>query len=151
VIGRFWLARLRNYSQKAVFVRLAPVLVGGFSVVAALIAAAAGTTLLFPGGPVDVIWRIRTDDTHNKMLALGWPVGVGLWLVAVIALATSIGGFQQRRWAWWLAVAALAVNAVSDAARIAMGGVVEGLVGVVIAGLILWWLTRPSTRGQFDR
>lgn len=131
--------------------RIAPVLVGIFSLFAALIAAAAGTTLLWPNGPLDWIWRIRSDEVHAQMLAMGWPVGAGLWAVGLVALATATGSFQQRRWAWVLAVITLAVNGVSDVVRLAMGGVVEGLAGIVIAGLILFVLTRPSVRGQFSR
>jgi hypothetical protein len=131
--------------------RSATILVGAFSLLVTAIAAAAGTTLLWPGGPIDVIWSIRNDDTHAKMLALGWPVGAGLWVLAVVALALAVGSFAQRRWAWWLAAAGISVNGVADLGRLATGGIVEGLVGAVIAGLILFWLTRPTVRVQFSR
>jgi hypothetical protein len=131
--------------------RSATILVGVFSLLAAAIALAAGTTLLWPGGPLDIIWAIRRDDTHAKMLALGWPVGAGLWVVAAVGIACAIGSLQLRRWAWWIAAAAMGANILSDLVRLAMGGVFEGLVGVVIAGLILFWLTRPSVRTQFSR
>jgi len=131
--------------------RPATILVAVFSLLAAAIAAAAGTTLIWPGGPLDIIWSIRNDDTHAKMLALGWPVGAGLWALAVVALVLTIGSFAQRRWAWRLAVAGIAVNGVADLGRLATGGVVEGMVGVVIAGLILFWLTRHSVRAQFTQ
>lgn len=128
---------------------LATKLVGGLSLLAAAIAFAAGMTLIRPGGPVDLIWSIRNDDTHAKMLALGWPVGVGLWLLAAVAVTLAIGSFARRRWAWWLAAVGIAVNGLADLGRIATGGVVEGLAGVVIAGLILFVLTRRGVRGQF--
>ena len=131
--------------------RTACVVVGVFSLLAAAIAAAAGTTLLWPNGPLDIIWSIRNDDTHARMLALGWPVGAGLWLLAVVGIVLAIGSFQQRRWAWWMAVAVLTVNGLSDLGRVVTGGIVEGLVGVGVAGLILFWLTRPGLRAQFVR
>jgi hypothetical protein len=130
---------------------VAPVVVGVLSVLAALIAAAAGTTLLFPGGPLDVIWMIRSDDVHQQMLALGWPVGAGLWLVAAVGVATAVGSFAAMRWAWWLAVVALAVNGLSDLGRLALGGILEGVLGAVIAGVLLFVLTRPGVRSQFRR
>ena len=130
--------------------RSASILVGVFSLLAATIALAAGTTLIWPGGPLDIIWSIRNDDTHAKMLALGWPGGAGLWLLAVVALVLAWGSFGQRRWAWWLAVIGIAVNGVADLGRMATGGIFEGLVGVVIAGLILFWLTRRGVRTQFQ-
>jgi hypothetical protein len=130
--------------------RLAPILIGAFSLLAAAIAIAAGITLIWPGSAVDVIWSIRQDDTHQKMVALGWPAGLGLWLLGAVALATAVGSFGQRRWAWWLAIVTLSVNGLSDVARMAMGGVVEGLAGAAIAALILFWLTRPKVRAQFS-
>jgi hypothetical protein len=128
-----------------------PAVTGTCSGLAALIAGAAGFTLVFPGTGLDAIWAIRQDETHQQMLALGWPVGVGLWLVGLVALACAVGSFQRRAWALWIAVIGMAVNGVSDLGRIATGGVVEGLVGVVIAGLIAFWLTRPGVRAQFSR
>jgi len=129
--------------------RKAPVAIGVFSALAAAIALAAGITLIWPGGPVDVIWAVRQDDAHQQMVALGWPAGLGLWLVAAAAIATAVGSFRQRRWAWWLAVVALSVNGLSDLARLATGGIVEAIVGAVIAGVLLLWLTRPGVREQF--
>jgi hypothetical protein len=85
------------------------------------------------------------------MLALGWPVGAGLWVIAAVGIACAIGSLQRRRWAWWIAAAAMGANILSDLVRLAMGGVIEGLFGVVIAGLILFWLTRPGVRAQFSR
>jgi len=129
--------------------RSATILVGVFSSLAAVIAFAAGATLIWPGSGVDTIWAIRQDDTHAKMLALGWPVGAGLWVLAVVALVLTYGALARYRWAWWLATAGIAVNGLADLGRLATGGVVEGLVGVAIAGLILFWLTRPGVRAQF--
>lgn len=129
----------------------ATILVGAFSSLAAVIAFAAGATLIWPGSGVDAIWAIRQDDTHAKMLALGWPVGAGLWVLAVIALALMVGSFAQRRWAWWLAVAGIAVNGLADLGRLATGGILEGLLGAVIAGLIVVALCWPGVRAQFSR
>ena len=128
----------------------APVAIGAFSVLAAAIAFAAGITLIWPGGPVDVIWAIRQDEAHRQMVALGWPAGLGLWLVAAVAIATAAGSFRQRRWAWWLAVVALSINGLSDVARLATGGIIEGIAGALIAGVLLWWLTRDGVRAQFS-
>lgn len=129
----------------------APIAVGFFSILAAVIATVAGITLLWPGTPVDVIWGIRHDDVHQQMLALGWPVGAGLIGLAIITLAIAIGSFQRRRWAWGAAVAGLGVNGVADLARLATGQVTEGVIGFLIAGLIIIALSWPSVRAQFSR
>jgi hypothetical protein len=132
-------------------VRIAPNLVGAFSVLAALIAGTAGATLLFPGTPLDVIWAIRSDAVHAQMLALGWLAGAGLWLVALVAIATALGSFGRRRWAWWIAAVGMIANCLSDLVRLAGGGIIEGLLGLLIAGSILFWLTRPKVRAEFSR
>lgn len=131
--------------------RIAPTLLGGFSLVAGAIAGAAALSLLWSGGPFEWMWRLRSPEVHAQMLALGWPVGLVLALVALIALATGIGGFQRRRWAWVIAVVGLAVNGLADVVRLAMGQIIEGVAGVVIAGLILLLLLLPSVRHQFTR
>jgi hypothetical protein len=61
----------------------------------------------------------------------------------------SIGCFRGRIWGWWLAVAILLVNGLSDVAQIFMGHFLEGGIGVVAAGVILFYLSRPNVRGAF--
>lgn len=110
----------------------------------------AGTSLLSPGGALDGIWRIKPDE-HRQLLALGPAVGAGFLGLALVMLLASYGAFRRRRWAWPLALAIFAANALGDAARIPFGAAVEGLVGIAATGAILFWLTRPKVRGQFDR
>ena len=129
--------------------RSATILVGMFSSLATVIAFAAGATLIWPGSGVDTIWAIRNDDTHAKMLALGWPGGLGLWTLSALALALMVGSFSQRRWAWWAAAVGISLNGLADLGRLATGGIFEGVFGAAVAGLILFWLTRRSVRGQF--
>ena len=129
----------------------APLAVGFFSLLAALIAGAASITLLWPGTALDVIWGIRRDDVHQQMLAMGWPVGVGLIVVGVLAVVIATGSFQRRRWAWLAAIAALGVDGVADLFRLATGQVVEGMIVFLVAGLIVLALIWPSVRMQFSR
>ena len=103
-------------------------------------------------GLADILWRIvcAGEGMRQAETALGWPAGLGLWLVAAVAIATAAGSFRQRRWAWWLAVVALSTNGLSDVARLATGGIIEGIAGALIAGVLLWWLTRDGVRAQFS-
>jgi hypothetical protein len=73
---------------------------------------------------------------------------VALSLVAGIG---AVGVLRRKLWGWRIAVAGIAVNALADAARIPFGAVLEGLIGVTIAGLVLAWLTRPRVRALFER
>jgi hypothetical protein len=58
--------------------------------------------------------------------------------------AASIGCFKQRKWGRWLATSIFAVNGLSDAGQIVLGHVAEGVIGVLVAGAILFYLTRPA-------
>ena len=128
---------------------LTPVIAGVLSCVSAAIAATAAVTLLVPATPLSTIWSIKPAE-YAELLALGPLVGVGFVALAVVAVTAAWGAFLRRRWAWWLIVVALAVNALSDAVRLVRGDVLEGAMGVVIAGAILWWMMRPAVRQAFS-
>ena len=78
-----------------------------------------------------------------------------LWLgpafltLAIIMASASIGCFRHRVWGWWLAVAIFLVNGLSDVGQIFLGHFLEGGIGVVVAGTILLYLSRPHTRAVF--
>jgi hypothetical protein len=108
----------------------------------------AGAALLTPAGPLDWIWRIK-PDAHRQLLALGPRAGGGFLGLALVMAAASCGAFARRRWAWWLALFIFAVNALGDAARIPSGGLWEGLIGIAVTLVILWWLTRRPVRSLF--
>src|SRR6185369_8958132 len=117
---------------------------GSFFAFATAMCALAGASLLTPGGPLDWIWRLKPSE-HRQLLEMGPGVGFGfVGLAAVMALA-SLGSFGRRRWAWPLALAIFAMNALGDAARIPFGAL-EGLAGIVVTAAILWWLARRPVR-----
>ena len=111
--------------------------------------ALAGTSLLTPGGPLDSVWRVKPAE-HRQLLELGPAAGAAFLGLALVMGLASFGAFARRRWAWPLALAIFAANALGDAARIPSGAVAEGLVGIGVTAFILWWLTRPSVRALFD-
>jgi hypothetical protein len=66
---------------------------------------------------------------------------VPLLLVAGL-IAAAVGLLQGRRWGWYLAVGVVGVSALFAL----LGG---NLLGLLIDALILFLLTRPSTRAKF--
>jgi hypothetical protein len=70
----------------------------------------------------------------------GLPI-IGLLLVIGL-IAAGVGLLQGRRWGWYLAVAVVGVSALFAL----LGG---NLLGLLIDALILFLLTRPSTRAKF--
>jgi hypothetical protein len=63
--------------------------------------------------------------------------------------SASIGCFRRRIWGWWLAVVIFLINGLSDAGQILIGHFLEGGVGVAVAGVILFYLSRPHVRRAF--
>ena len=111
-------------------------------------AAVAGISLLFPGGWLATIWHLKPHE-YRQLLKFGWLAGAGFLLLAAVLGSASWGCFHHRRWGWLLAVILIGINATADLARLAMGGTVEGLMGIVIAGAMLWWLARPPVSASF--
>jgi len=64
---------------------------------------------------------------------------------------TSVGCFQRKRWGWLLAVEIFATNGLAGAARLLAGEVVEGHIGVIAAGAILYVLSRLKIRRAFEK
>jgi hypothetical protein len=69
-----------------------------------------------------------------------FPV-VAVLLVAGL-IAAGVGLLQGRRWGWYLAMVVIGLSAVLDL----LGG---NLIGLLIDALIIFLLTRPSTRAKF--
>jgi lysylphosphatidylglycerol synthetase-like protein (DUF2156 family) len=69
-----------------------------------------------------------------------FPV-VGLAVVAGL-IAAGVGLLQGRRWGWYLAMVVVGLTVVLDLLR-------GNLLGLLIDALIIFLLTRPSTRAKF--
>ena len=76
--------------------------------------------------------------------ALGPWVGFLFPLLGLTLAAAGIGWLKRRHWGWILAVLLIGGNAVGDLARLVSGAWVEGAVGVLIAGALLIYMTRPA-------
>ena len=71
----------------------------------------------------------------------GVPPLIPLLLVAGL-IAAAIGLLQGRPWAWWLAMVVIGISALLNL----LGG---RLLGLLIDALVIFLLTRPSTRARF--
>jgi len=70
--------------------------------------------------------------------------------LSVTMVVTALGLLARRRWAWWVAVIGLVVNAMGDLATAISTGDPRTLIGLPVAGLIVWWLMRREVRAQFN-
>jgi hypothetical protein len=71
----------------------------------------------------------------------GVPPLIPLLLVAGL-IAAGVGLLQGRQWAWWLAMVVIVFLAIRDLALF-------NLIGLLIDALVIFLLTRPSTRARF--
>jgi hypothetical protein len=128
--------------------RATPVILAIFFAAATILLVVVAISLLAPGSPLDAVWW-----GSEKKLALLAPyrglAGPGFLLLAVFMAAAAVGCYRRRGWGWGLAVAVISANAAGDVAQIFAGRTGDGVFGVVIAGVILVWLTTRAVRDQF--
>jgi hypothetical protein len=77
----------------------------------------------------------------SGMIAGGAPPLLPLLLVIGL-VAAGVGLLRGRQWAWWLAIVVVGFSALIDLAQF-------NLIGLLIDALVLFLLTRPSTRAKF--
>lgn len=129
---------------------ITPMIVGSFYSLASLVCASAGISLLLPRGAFDWMWAIK-PAAYERLRAMAPWSGLGFCLLALAMAITAVGCFRRRRWGWLLAVAIFTINGLADAARLIAGDVLEGLIGTVAAGAIVYALLRPNVRGAFAK
>jgi hypothetical protein len=140
----------RFRQREAVLTRrsLGVFLIALFFAIATCILLGVGTALLLPGSKLEVIWKLYPARRAVLMPYRVW-LGPGFLILAIVMASASIGWFRRRIWGWWLAVVIFLINGLSDAGQILIGHFLEGGVGVAVAGVILFYLSRPHVRGAF--
>ncbi len=111
-------------------------------------AAYAAVTLFWPGTVLDRLWTLNRA-AHIGLAALGRMMALPFAVLAVVLLLAGIGWFRQKYWGWLLGVSVIATNLVADLIHAALGDWLKSGVGVVIAGFLLFYLTRPALRNYF--
>lgn len=102
----------------------------------------AALMLLFPGGPLDRLWRLN-PHAHEGFTTMGaWAV---LLMAAVcVACATAaIGLWRRKAWGLWTAIAILSINLAGDTANAFLAHDLRTLIGLPIAvAMIVYLLAR---------
>jgi len=125
------------------------VAIGVFFVFGATMAAYAAATLLKPGTVLDRLWVLNKPG-HAQLASLGKGVALGFVLSALLC-AAAVGWFRRRYWGWVLGTTIIAINAAGDLINGVRGEWLKGAVGVVIAGLLLFYMARNGVRNYFRR
>ena len=122
--------------------------VGIFLVFGAVTATLAGTSLRWPRTYLDDMWLLN-PPAHRELAPYGPIVGLLFLLLGATLAIAAAGWFKRKAWGWWLAVAVIAAQVLGDLLNAFSGRVVEGAIGVTIAGLLFFYLTRPQVRAAF--
>lgn len=89
--------------------------------------------------------------------AFGVPLFAGIAImgalvflaVAVATAAIAMGLWKRKRAAWHAAVALAAGYVAWSVLGLFVGNVIDGVVGLAIAGLVLWYLFQPTVQAWF--
>lgn len=86
--------------------------------------------------------------------ALGAFLGIVMLLFAALAGVAGWGLWTGKGWAWMLALVLTALNAVSNLFGFAGGdttSIVSSVIGLAIAGFIIWYLLQPGVKKWFGK
>jgi hypothetical protein len=118
---------------------------------AAVMALIVGISIVFPGTALDVLWTLNSSFSPGfKFTSAGMILGYFLVILSLVILSAGWGLLKGRKWAWWITIIIFAANGIGDVFRIALGGIIEGIVGILIAVGFLFYLTRPGVKAFFE-
>ena len=114
-----------------------------FFAAGALICSIVMLALAFPGSPLEAIWRLRPDARTEFQEYGTWSI----MLMAAVGAACGLSAFGLARgyeWGRRLAIGVLTVNLVGDMFNAVFRGDRRTLIGLPIAGLMIWYLSRKA-------
>jgi hypothetical protein len=97
--------------------------------------------LLFPGGALNSLWRLN-PEAHAAFQRIG---GLSILLMSIVGVAcalAAIGLARNAKWARWVGVLILTANLVGDLTNAFVRHDLRTLVGVPIAGAMIFYLGR---------
>jgi hypothetical protein len=120
-----------------------------FFIFGSVMASLAFLGLLFPDGPLELMWRLNRDAQVGLRELGGWGLGL-MFMVAIVCVLAAIGLARRARWGHRLAVTAIAVNLLGDLLNAVVLGDLRTLIGIPIGGAVIWYLMSSRTRAQFE-
>lgn len=124
------------------------VALGIFFIFGATMSAYAAVTLIRPGTFLDKLWTLN-GQAHAALFPFAKTAGPLFLILSAALAAAAAGWFRRRSWGWLLGVIIIAINAAGDLVNLVRGEAFKGAVGVVIASLLLIYMTRSRVRTYF--
>jgi uncharacterized membrane protein (DUF2068 family) len=103
--------------------------------------------LLFPGSALDSLWRLN-PDARLAFDSLGYWSLMLMLTVGTACLFAAIGLWRARPWGTWLAVIVLSINMLGDLTNVFVRHDYRGLVGVPVAGAMIFFLLAYGHRSK---
>jgi hypothetical protein len=140
-------SRLSNTARGSY--RMAVTAVGVFWLFAATMAAFAGTTLIWQHTFLARAWGLN-PHAWRMLAPIGNIAGPLFLAFSALLLTTAILWFRRHLCGWRLAIAILLTQVAGDLVNLMRGDYRRGGTGVVIAGVLLYFLLRPQMRPNFE-
>ena len=99
--------------------------------------------LLFPGGALDSLWRLN-PEAHAAFQRIGGLLILLMVIVGVACALAAIGLARNAKWGRWLGILILAANLVGDLTNAFVRHDLRTLVGLPIAGTMIFYLARRA-------
>lgn len=120
-------------------------------VIGGLLALIFGSLFTFMGPTIAA--QAAAADEAAAMATGPMMMGFGVFglIMGLLYLITAYGLFGLKPWAWMVAVVVQVLAFVSHLAGLFQGQVAGAVVGLLIAGGILFYLMRPHVKAAFGR
>ncbi len=116
------------------------------SVIMGLLVCLSGVMLVLGGAALSVTDLFAEGSPLASMGAVG--VGAVFLLLGLLIVFVGLGLFSGKAWAWWLTVIVYGLNAIFGIIGLIFGGG-AGIIPLLFALLVLFYMTRKNTKGWF--
>ena len=103
--------------------------------------------LAFPTGVLNSLWRLN-PEAHAAFQRMGRLSILLMAVVGVACTSAAIGLARNARWGRWLGILILVVNLVGDLTNAFVRHDLRTLIGVPIAGVMIFYLARQAKSKQ---
>ena len=93
-------------------------------------------------------WALN-PRAYRELAPFGRTVGIPFLLLAVALAVSGLGWLKRQRWGWQLAVFIIVIQVFGDFVNVFCGHLVQGGVGIAMAGALLFYMLRPNIRAAF--